>query len=634
MKSIDLKLAQRACVPLSFWERARSEGNRHGEAHDFWLRFAKAVLKILFACLLLMETQLAASSTSIALGYQPKYLPSFSHFDYVNPDAPKRGSLILSAVGNFESLNPYLLKGIAAAGINDLVFETLMEQSQDEPFSQYGLLAEDVRLADDRLSVTYRLNPRAKFSDGTPVTARDVKFSFDHLKSEQAHPQFRFMWADIKQAVVLDKLTVRFDFSKINPELHLLTGQIPIFSHQWGGGKPFNKIATDKPIGSGPYRVEDTQFGKRVSYRRNPDYWASSLNVRRGTFNFETVSFIYYKDSTVQLEAFKAGEFDFVAVSNSKQWARDYKGPKFERGLIKKTTLKHRNNAGMQGFVFNTRRDIFKDKRVRRAIALAMDFEWSNRNLFYGQYQRCDSYFSNSELASTGLPKGDELALLTPFKKQLLPEIFTLTWQPPSTTPPSSLRQNLREARDLFAAAGWVYRDGALRNARGETFEFEFLLAEKGFERIVGPFARNLARLGVMVNYRTVDVALYQRRLDTFDFDMTVYSYGQSQSPGNEQMNMWHSSAAGREGSNNVIGIQDPVVDALVEKVVYAPDRRSLLAATHALDRVLLNGEYLIPNWYVANHRVAYWDKLGFPESLPLYYQAAEWVLRYGWSRK
>lgn len=595
----------------------------------------KKLMRNLFVFLLvLMASQGAGASPSIALGYVPKYPPDFKHFDYVNPDAPKRGSLVLPARGNFDSLNPFLLKGIPVVGMSELVFETLMEQSLDEPFSQYGLLANDVELASDRLAVTYRLNPKARFSDGSPVLAEDVKFSFDNLKSEFAHPRYRFYWADIKRAVVVDAQTVRFEFARVNPELHLLTGQIPVFSHKWGGGKPFDKVVMDTPLGSGPYQVGEVQLGKKITFRRNPGYWGRDLNSRRGMFNYDMVNFLYYKDETVQLEAFKAGEFDFVAVFNSKQWARDYRGAKFNRGLIKKAELKHSNNAGMQGFLFNTRRTMFKDRRVRKAISLAMDFEWSNRNLFFNQYQRCNSYFSNSALASSGIPQGDELLLLEPFRAQLPPEVFTRAWQPPSTRPPGSLRANLRQAKALLAEAGWTYHDGALRNAQGQPFEFELLLAEKGFERISGPFARNLAKLGIQMHYRTVDVALWQRRADTFDFDMIVHVFGQSQSPGNEQMNMWHSSAADKEGSNNMIGIKDPVVDALVKKLVYAPDRKSLVTATHALDRVLLNGEYLVPNWFVPTHRIAYWDKFGFPEQLPLHYSATEWMMRFSWSRQ
>jgi len=326
-----------------------------------------------------------------ALGYEPKYPPGFGYFDYVNPDAPKGGSLILSSLGSFDTLNPFTLKGRGAAGLTDLVFETLMAPSLDEPFSQYGLLADDARLADDGLSVTFHINPQARFSDGTPVTADDVKFSFDTLKSKAAHPQYRFYWSDIERAVVVDERTVRFEFAKVNPELHMIAGQIPIFARHWVGDRPFDEVALDKPIASGPYTVAEYDLGKSVTYERNPDYWARDLNSRRGMFNFDTVTFKYYRDSTVALEAFKAGEFEFISVFNSKQWARDYQGPKFEQGLIEKAKVKHRNNAGMQAFVFNLRRALFQDKRIRRAISLAFDFTWANEHLFYVQYDRCAS---------------------------------------------------------------------------------------------------------------------------------------------------------------------------------------------------------------------------------------------------
>ncbi len=573
----------------------------------------------------------AQGAPSVALGYEPGYRPGFGHFQYVNPDAPKGGELVLSAFGNFDSFNPFTLKGIAAAGLAELVFEPLMEQSLDEPYSLYAHLAEDIALAADRLSVIFRLDPQARFSDGRPVTAEDVKFSFDTLMSKQAHPRYRFYWADIRKAVVVGPRSVRFDFARVNPELHLIAAQMPVFARAWVGERPFDKLATVVPIGSGPYRVEGFDLGKRMSYVRNPDYWARGHSTRRGMFNFDRITYKYYKDETVRLEAFKAGEFDFIWVSHSKQWARDYVGPAFESGRIRKAELKHRNNAGMQGFMFNIRRPIFQDRRVRRAIALALDFEWSNRNLFYNQYERCSSYFSNSELAASGLPRGEELALLEPFRSRLPPEVFTVEWRPPRTDPPGSLRANLLKAQTLLADAGWRLRDGVLRNDQGLKLEFELLLAQKGFERILAPFARNLAKLGIRMNYRTVDVALYQRRSDTFDFDMVVETFSQSQSPGNELINMWHSSSAGQEGSNNVIGIKDPVVDALLEKLIYAPDRRRLVTAARALDRVLLHGEYLVPNWFIATHRVAYWDTFGIPATRPLYYNADSWMIRSWW---
>ncbi len=575
----------------------------------------------------------AMSAPAMGLGYTPKYPANFSHFDYVNPDAPKGGELVLSEFGNFDQLNPFLLKGISAGKITELVFETLMEQSLDEPFSLYAHLAEDIQLAKDKLSVTFRLNAKAQFSDKTTVTAEDVKFSFDTLKSEQAHPTFRFMWADIKRAVVVDKRTVRFEFSKVNPELHLIASQIPIFSRHWVGKKSFDKVVTDTPISSGPYVVEKFDLGKNITYKRNPDYWAKDLNTRRGMFNFERITLKYYADDTVQLEAFKAGEFDFMFVLNSKQWARDYIGPKFDSGVLKREELIHRNNAGMQGFVFNLRRPLFKDKRVRRAISLAFDFEWSNEKLFYKQYTRVNSYFSNSELASSGLPQGEELALLQPYRDKLPAEIFTSEWKPPVAIGPDGLRENLRTAKQLLDSAGWKLKEGVLQNEQGQKMEFEILLAQKAFGRIVEPYAQNLAKIGIKASHRTVDVALYQRRVDTRDFDMVVNAIGQSQSPGNEQKNYWHSSAANQEGSNNIIGIKDPVVDALIDKVVYATDRANLVTATRALDRVLLHGEYMVPNWYTPIHRVAHKSSLAYPKKLPLYYSAESWMMRTWWKK-
>ena len=578
----------------------------------------------------------AGAAPSAALGYAPKYPAGFDHYDYVQSDAPKGGELVLAARGSFDSFNPFVLKGSPAAALTQLVFESLMDQSLDEPYSVYAHLAEDVELAADRLSVTFRLDPRARFSNGKPVTAEDVKFSFDTLKSKAAHPQFRIYWTDIRRAVVVTPRTVRFDFAHVNPELYLVVAtQLPIFSRDWVGGHPFDKLALERPIGTGPYVVDSFDLGKRIRYLRNPEYWAAHHNTRRGMYNFDRISFKYYRDDVVMLEAFKAGEFDFNWEFNSKVWARDYVGPPFTTGRIKRAELPNRNDAGMQGFVFNLRRPLFRDARVRRALSLAFDFDWSNRHLFYNQYTRCDSYFSNSELASHGLPEGDELRLLEPYRNQLPPAVFTEVWAPPDTRPPYSLRDNLRQAKALLAEAGWTVRDGRLRNAAGQPFEFEVLLisAQKGFDRILAPYAHNLERLGVRMTYRAVDSALYQRRTDQFDFDVTVASFGESQSPGNELLSRFHSSSADQEGSDNIMGLKDPVVDALIEKVIYAPDRRRLVTAVHALDRVLLHGDYLVPNWYIATHRVAYWDRFGIPAKLPLYYNADSWMRMTWWKK-
>ena len=594
-----------------------------------------SVIKLLYLvlCLLIVSPSITQAASSIALGYTPKYPENFQQFDYVNPDAPKGGDLNLSGFGNYNTLNPFVLKGIAAGGITDLVIETLMEQSWDEPYSLYGLIAEDISLAKDKLSVTFKINPKARFSDGKPVTAEDVAFSFNTLRSDKAHPFYRLYWADVNRIEVLDNLTVKFLFKKTNPELHLIVAQMPVFARHWIGEKQFDKVATEVPIGSGPYVVESFDLGKNITFKRDPNYWAKDLGVRRGMYNFERVVTKYYKDNTVRLEAFKAGEFDFNWEFNSKMWARDYKGPKFDSGAVLKEEVKHSNNAGMQGFVFNLRRELFQDKRVRRALVLAFDFEWSNENLFYGQYKRCDSYFSNSELASSGLPEGDELALLNEFRDQLPKEVFTQEWTAPTVKTPRDLRTNLRAAKKLLTEAGWKVKDGALQNAAGKKFEFEVVLAQKGFERILAPYAKNLKKLGIQMSYRTVDVSLYQRRSDTFDFDMIVQSFGQSQSPGNELRNYWHSSGADQEGSRNTMGLKDPVIDALIEKVVHSENRQQLVTAARALDRVLLHGDYLMPNWYIDTHRIAYKKEFSYPGLLPKYFSADNWVLKTWWKK-
>lgn len=589
-------------------------------------------LIIIFLALFIFSVN-GVSAPSAALGYSPKYSPGFDHFDYVQPDAPRGGTLTLSGFGDFDSFNPYILKGVSADGLSGLVFEPLMVQSADEPYSVYAHIADDIELAEDGLSVTFRINPEARFSNGDPVLAEDVKFSFDTIKSDKGHPRYRFYWADIREAVVVDPRTVRFEFSQVNPELHMIAAQIPVFSRKWVGDVPFDKLTRELPVGTGPYVISRYNLGKDVVFERDPEYWARNLNTRRGMYNFDRIIFKYYRDSTVELEALKAGEFDFKHVNHSKQWARDYAGPQFDDGRISKQEFRHRNNAGMQGFVFNLRRPKFQDPRVRKAIAQAFDFAWSNQNLFYNQYERCDSYFSNSELASSGLPEGKELELLRRYDDDLPAEVFTTVWEPASTVEPGALRRNLREAKRLLEEAGWKVSDGKLRNAKGELFQIEFLLAQKGFERILAPFGHNLAKLGIELRYRTVDVSLYVRRRRTFDFDMMVASFSQSQSPGNELLNLWSSSAADQEGSNNIIGIMDPAIDALIREVIYAPDRENLVIASRALDRVMLHGDYLVPNWYIDQHRVAYWDKFERPETLPSYYEATNWALQTWWRR-
>jgi microcin C transport system substrate-binding protein len=580
------------------------------------------IVSLLAAVLMLLGSgSPLLAAHGISIDSTLKYPPGFVHFDYASPAAIKGGHLVLHELGGFDKMNPYTLKGSAPTGLDMLVFETLTEPSMDEPFSSYGLLASDIELAADRLSVTYTLNDKARFSDGTPVTPEDVAYSLETMQSNLAHPFYQAYFHDIDRAEVLDARRVRFHFKQQNRELHLIASQLPIFSKKFYSARGFEIPSLQPPLGSGPYLVETIVPGKSITYRRNPDYWAADLNVRRGMFNYDRITFKYFKDQIVSVEAFKAHEFDFMMVNIAKQWARDLAGPKFARNLIRKEYLDHSNNAGIQGFIMNTRRPLFADRRVRQALALAFDFSWVNKTLFFDQYTRNESYFSNSELAARGVPEGLELDYLLPFKDHLPPEVFTTPPAPFSTEPPHSLRQNLGQARELLTAAGWQVRNGRLMNEKGVPFRFEILLVSPSFERVMAPYVQNLAKLGIEVSYRTIDPSLYTRRLDTFDFDMVVQVFGQSQSPGNEQRDYWHSATADRQGSRNIIGVKSPAVDHLVEKIIYARTQEELTAACRALDRVLWYGYYLVPNWYLDKHRVAYWNFFERPETLPLYYQ-------------
>ena len=590
------------------------------------------ILSLLLPLLFCPLAAKVRAAHGISIDGNLKYPAGFSHFAYADPRAVKGGELTLHDLGSFDKMNPFTLKGTPPAGLDTLVFETLAVASLDEPFAEYGLLARDIEVAPDRLSVTFTLDPRARFSDGTPVTAEDVRFSLKTMKSAQAHPFYQTYFHDIDRAEILDQHRIVFHFARRNRELPLIAAQLPILSKRFYEQVGFATQGMTPPIGSGPYVVDKVVQGKTIVYRRNPNYWGAELPVRRGMYNFDRIVYKYFKDQIVSVEAFKAGEFDVMNVNIAKQWARDLKGEKFDRGVLVKKMLPHKNNAGMQGFVFNTRRPIFADRRVRRAIGLAFDFEWTNRTLFFDQYTRCESYFSNSYLAATGLPQGRELALLEPFRDRLPPEVFTTPLAAPSTRPPHSLRANLRLAKRLLAKAGWRVQGGVLRNQNGAPLAFEILLVSPSFERVMAPFVRNLAKLGIQATYRTIDPALYTRRLQRFDFDMVVTVFGQSQSPGNEQRDYWTSAAAEREGSRNLAGVRDPVVDALVDKIVYAETQEELTAACKALDRVLWYGYYVVPNWYLAYHRVAFRNVFAMPKTLPLYYSPFQALMTW-WRR-
>ena len=548
-----------------------------------------------------------------------KYGPGFKHFEYANPDAPKGGDVRLPAIGTFDNLNPFILKGVAAAGLGQL-FDTLTVASADEPSSEYGLIAESVEVPADRSWVVFTLRPEARFHDGSPITADDVIWTFQTLKTK-GHPFYRAYYAQIAKAEAQGPLKVKLTFGAgENRELPVIAGQLPVLSKAYWSKRDFEKTTLEPPLGSGPYRVESVDAGRSLVYRRVKDYWGAKLPVRAGQNNFDTIRYDYYRDSTVALEAFKAGQYDFRQENSAKNWATAYAIPAFTQGLIKKEEIPNQVPTGMQAFVFNTRRSIFQDHRVRQALGYAFDFEWANKNLFYGAYTRTRSYFSNSELASSGLPGPEELKVLEPFRGRVPPEVFAKEYQPPVTDGSGDIRANLREALGLLKEAGWVVQGGKLANARtGEPMQFEILLDDPNFERITLPFVKNLERLGVTARVRTVDAAQYQKRVENFDFDMVVGGWGQSLSPGNEQTDFWNSERAGIAGSRNLAGVRDPVVDKLVELVISAPDRPSLVARTRALDRVLLWGFHGIPHYHIRTFRVAYWDKFERPRVSPKY---------------
>lgn len=559
-----------------------------------------------------------APQHGIALHGEPKYPASFTHFEYVNADAPKGGALRLADIGTFDTLNPFTLKGEAASEIG-MTFQTLMEGALDEPFSQYGLLAQSVTVAPDRSWVSYELRPEAKFSDGMSVTPEDVIFSFQMLR-EKGHPSYRTYYKDVMKAEKVGQRGVKFTFKQAgNTELPLIMGQLPIFAqHDWKG-KDFSATTLKPVIGSGPYVVDTFDAGRTITYRRVKDWWGEKLPVSKGRYNFDTVTIDYYRDATVAVEAFFAGKYDFRVENIAKNWATAYTSPAVKQGQIIKQEIKNELPSGMQGFVMNTRRPLFKDARVRQALALAFDFEWGNKTLAYGAYKRTNSYFANSELAATGLPDEDELKLLEPYRGKVPNEVFEKTYEAPKTDGSGDIRENLRKAKELLESAGWRVKDGKLTNDKGEVFQFEILDNSPLFERWVLPFTRNLERLGIKATYRVVDSSQYQNLLDDFNFDMITRVFGQSLSPGNEQRDYWTSAKADQKGSRNVIGVRDPVVDELVEKLIHAMDRKELITACRALDRVLLWGHYVIPHWNIGLYRIAFWNKFGQPQVTPKY---------------
>jgi microcin C transport system substrate-binding protein len=592
---------------------------------------------VLTALASLLTTVPAWAAHAYSQWGEVRYPAGFAQFAYVNPTAPKGGDMVIVSnqrVSNFDKYNPFSLKGTAPAYMQNLIFESLLTGSSDENGTGYGLLASDVAVPADRLSATFRLNPAARFSNGDPVLAADVKHSYDMLISKYAAPAYRSMLEDVKAAVVVDARTIRFDFKRGNRELPLTVGGLPVFSRKWGAGKVFDEITTEAPIASGPYKIGPVAYGRDITYVRDPNYWGRDLNVRRGQFNFDRITVKIYKDNTAKLEGFKAGEFDFNQEFISRDWARAYTGKRFASGELVKRELVHRYPHGFQVHVFNLRLPKYQDIRVRKAITYAYDFEWMNRQLFYGSYKRLKGYFGGGEMEALGTPGPDELALLEPVRNQVRPEVFGPVAYPPSTDPPRSLRQNLREAREMLRQAGWVYRDGALRNAKGEPFVIEYLDSKEGSLRTLAPWVRALEKLGIRFEFRQMDFAIYQERLRKFQFDMTGIRLPGTSSPGNELWDVFGSKAAKQEDSNNLWGIQDPVVDMLIGKLVSAQTKPDAVAAGKALDRVLIHGWYSVPQYYSNTYRVAYdQTKFGLPSQVPDYYEAETWAMTTWWAR-
>lgn len=579
----------------------------------------KKILLTLFLILSLTSMEgFSQESHGVSLNGQPKYKKGFRHFDYVNPNAPKGGVLKRSSEGSYDSLNPFVLKGTSAAGIG-IIYDSLCVQAEDEPFSMYGLVAQGIFISPSNDYVDFRINKKARFNDGVKIKPEDVVFSFNILM-DKGIPQYKKYYEDIKNVKKTSEDIVRFEFkTDKNSELPLIISQLPVLPKHFYEKNKFEANMT-APLGSGPYRVLDFKPGKFINYKRVENYWAKDLPVNKGRYNFDEIKYEYYRDSSVSLEAFNAGEYDFRMENIAKLWATGYKGGLIGRGEIIKEEIKHSQNAGMQGFVFNLRKKKFQNRNVRKALSLVFDFEWINKNLFYGQYKRSGSYFSNSELASTGLPSREELKILSKYKDKIPQEVFTEVFKLPVTNGNGRNRINIRKATSLLEKEGYLIVQGKRINPKtGENLDFELLVSSPGMERIALTYKRSLKRLGVKMEVKRVDTNQYYNRLRTYDFDMTAAVIAQSMSPGNEQRYFFSSKAADIPGTRNFFGIKNPVIDEIIEELITANGRDDLITHCKALDRVLLWNYYLIPHYHSNTHRIAYKKGLKHPKKTPEY---------------
>lgn len=550
-----------------------------------------------------------------------KYPRDFTHFEYVNPSAPKGGRITLVGSGGvitFDTFNAYILKGDKAQGL-DLLFDSLMVRAADEPDALYGLVASSAEVAPDRKSVVFKLRPEARFSDGTQITTADLIFTFDSLK-QKGDPRIRQVIADVEAAEAVDATTIRYRFTgDLVRDLPMIVAGLPILSKAYYATRPFDETTLEPPLGSGPYLVSDFKQGTYVAYKRRADYWARDLSVNRGRYNFDEVRFEYFRDRTIALEALKGGQFDFREEFTARNWATAYDVPAVREGRLLRVTLPDERPSGAQGFFINTRLPKFKDVRVRRALDAAFNYEWTNKNIFFSLYTRSHSMFENSSMKATGTPTGEELALLEPHRSKLPPQVFEAAYVPPQSDGAETDRRALSAASRLLDAAGWSIKDGKRINDKGEPLDVEFLIFEPSFEPVLGNYVKNLRALGIDANIRRVDPAQYERRMKSFTFDVVVRRYVMSTTPGPELRSFLGSAAASLEGSSNLAGIADPVIDALIEKAIDAKNRAELGTAIRALDRVFRAGHYWVPHWFKASHTIAYWDKFSRPATKAKY---------------
>lgn len=561
----------------------------------------------------------AAPSHCIALYGECKYKAGFTHFDYVNPNAPKGGAVKLADQGTFDNLNYHILNGVKAPGL-PMLTESLMTASLDEPQSVYGLLAESVDVASDGLSAEFTLRKEARWQDGTPVTPDDVVFSFDALKNK-GDPTYKIMYTPITKVEKTGERTVKFSFNDPkNRELPTLAATMPVLSKAYYATREFDKTTLEAPMSSGPYTVSAVDAGRSITYSRDPNYWGKDLPVNKGQYNFDTMRYDMYRDENVSLEALKAGEYDFRQEYIARNWATAYDTPAVKDGRIIKRNIPDHRPQGMQSFVFNARKEKFSDRRVREAIGLSMDYEWLNKTIFYDAYTRNSSFFQNTDFAATGIPEGKELELLKPFEKELPPALFTQEFKNPVSDGSGNNRENLLKAQKLLEEAGWVVKDGKRVNAKGEPLTVEFMLRQPTLERVIGPMRKNLERLGIASSIRNVDDSQYQKRADEKDFDVvSIWVNRGVFYPGNEQTALWHSSQADVKGGNNLVGVKNKAVDTALAALTSATDLEALRAAGRALDRILLWENYVIPHWHSGSFRVAYWDRFGIPDVAPKY---------------